>query len=394
MNKKFDAIFNEDPLGLLTLPDSTKKSERTPEEQRLINSFEEINNFYEENGRVPQLGSEIDEFMLASRLQGIRNNPQKVKTLLPFDFHDLLKCESSKSVTVEDILGDDPLNLLNIPDMDESIFSLKYVKKSDRIRPEYISRRNQCKNFDEYETMFNSVHEDLKYGRRKLTEFKEQDLEVGKFFVLRGILLYLEKSSNTLQKEEYNSGTRFRQDGRTRCIFDNGTESDMLFRSLYKALLKDGFGVSEVEEHTSQDVQIDENDIQNGYIYILSSLSNNPQIAGMENLYKVGYCKGDVTERIKNAINEPTYLMSEVKIVLTVRCYNLNVPYLESNIHNFFKEVNVAFEVTDKNGDKHYPREWFVAPLSVIEEIIQLIVEQKIEQYTYNSKLGTIIKIK
>ncbi|SNS87358.1 T5orf172 domain-containing protein [Anaerovirgula multivorans] len=393
MNKKFDSIFNEDHLGLLTLPDATEKSERTPEEQRLINSFEEINNFYEENGRVPELGSEIDEFMLASRLQGIRNNPQKVKTLLPFDFHNLLKCESSKSVTVEDILGDDPLNLLNVPDMDDSVFSLKYVKKSDRIRPEYISRRNKCKDFDEYETMFNSVHEDLKYGRRKLTEFKEQDLEVGKFFVLRGILLYLEKSSHTLQKEEYSSGTRFRQDGRTRCIFDNGTESDMLFRSLYKALLSDGFGVSEVEEHASQDVQIDENDVQNGYIYVLSSLSNNPQIEGIENLYKVGYCKGDVTGRIKNAVNEPTYLMSEVKIVLTVRCYNLNVPYLESNIHNFFKEVNVAFEVIDKNGDKHYPREWFIAPLSVIEEAIKLVVEQKIEKYTYNSKLGTIIKI-
>ena len=134
--------------------------ERTDSEQRLIDSFEEINEFYEATGQEPQLGADIGEFMLASRLQGIRQNPSKVKTLLPFDFYNLLKCEESKSVTVEDILGDDPLNLLLDSSDEDDIFSLTHVKKSDRIRPDYVSRRTICKNFDEYEALFQKIHSD------------------------------------------------------------------------------------------------------------------------------------------------------------------------------------------------------------------------------------------
>lgn len=323
--------------------------------------------------------------MLASRLQGIRLDPKKVHSLLQFDFYDLLKCGESKSVTVEDILGDDPLDLLGCGDGEDSIFTLKYVKKSDRLRPDFISRRNVCKDFSDYEGLFQIIHDELKAGKRHLTEFHEPDLKVGRFYVLRGVLLFLEKSDNEEIEFQYESGTRIRNDGRTRCIFDNGTESDMLFRSLAKALIKDGFGVSDVVSD-DQGVQqsVDENDIQNGFIYVLSSLSADPRIQKMENLYKVGYCSGDITDRIKNAKNEPTYLMSDVKIELAVRCYNMNVPNLESAIHAFFSKVNVAFEVYDSNGEKHYPREWFVAPLPIIQEVIQLIVDEKSDSYRYD----------
>lgn len=323
--------------------------------------------------------------MLASRLQGIRLDPKKVHSLLQFDFYDLLKCGESKSVTVEDILGDDPLDLLGCGDGEDSIFTLKYVKKSDRLRPDFISRRNVCKDFSDYEGLFQIIHDELKAGKRHLTEFHEPDLKVGRFYVLRGVLLFLEKSDDEEIEFQYESGTRIRNDGRTRCIFDNGTESDMLFRSLAKALIKDGFGVSDVVSD-DQGVQqsVDENDIQNGFIYVLSSLSADPRIQKMENLYKVGYCSGDITDRIKNAKNEPTYLMSDVKIELAVRCYNMNVPNLESAIHAFFSKVNVAFEVYDSNGEKHYPREWFVAPLPIIQEVIQLIVDEKSDFYRYD----------
>ena len=111
-----------------------------------------------------------------------RTIPGKVKNLLPFDFHDLLKCEESKSITVEDILGDDPMNLL-VEDADDSIFNLTHVKKSERIRPDYISRRKKCIDFENYEVLFQSVHDDLNAGRRKLIEFKEENLKEGKFFV-------------------------------------------------------------------------------------------------------------------------------------------------------------------------------------------------------------------
>lgn len=391
---KFDEIFLDDPLGLLNVTSSESATERTPSEKRLIESFEEINAFYEREKREPSFSGEIDEYMLASRLQGIRLDPKKVHSLLQFDFYDLLKCGESKSVTVEDILGDDPLDLLGCGDGEDSIFTLKYVKKSDRLRPDFISRRNVCKDFSDYEGLFQIIHDELKAGKRHLTEFHEPDLKVGRFYVLRGVLLFLEKSDDEEIEFQYESGTRIRNDGRTRCIFDNGTESDMLFRSLAKALIKDGFGVSDVVSD-DQGVQqsVDENDIQNGFIYVLSSLSADPRIQKMENLYKVGYCSGDITDRIKNAKNEPTYLMSDVKIELAVRCYNMNVPNLESAIHAFFSKVNVAFEVYDSNGEKHYPREWFVAPLSVIQEVIKLILEKKSYLYRYDSVAEQLILI-
>lgn len=389
---KLDDIFSDDPLGLLDVPPIENIPERTPDQKKLIDSFIEINEFYEENSRCPQLTGSVSELMLASRLQGIRNSPEKVKILLPFDFYDLLKCEQSKSITVEDILGDDPLSLLTTDLPEESIYSLKHVKKCDRIRPDYISRRNQCKDFASYESMFQTIHDELKSGHRKLTVFKESDLSEGRFFVLRGVLLYLDHSEAKEQEVTYKSGSRIRNDGRTRCIFDNGTESDMLLRSLYKALLKDGFGVSERIEK-SEDTAISNGDIQYGYVYVLSSLSSNKQIQSKKNLYKVGCCCGDVTERIKNARNKPTYLMSDVKVELAVRCYNLNERELENAVHRFFGKVNVAFEVYDHEGNKHYPREWFTAPLDVIEEAIQIIVSGQAERYKYEPKVQMIVKL-
>ena len=390
MDSKFDSIFSDDPLGLLEIQLNEDKKERTTADKRLIESFEEINQFHEESGREPKVGSDIGEFMLASRLQGIRNNPGKVKTLLPFDFHNLLKCEENKSITVEDILGDDPMNLL-VGDDDSSIFNLTHVKKSERIRPDYVSRRTKCLDFESYAALFQTVHDDLKAGRRKLVEFKEENLKEGKFFVLRGILLFLEKSDNKETTFEFESGTRIRSDGRTRCIFDNGTESTMLYRSLYKALLQDGFEVSEYQEMEAEH-QISDEDKQNGYIYVLSSLSTNPQVANTPDLYKIGCCSGAVSDRIKNAANEPTYLLSDVKIILTARCYNINVFQLEGAIHDFFSKSNISFEVIDKDGNIHHPKEWFIAPLSIIEEAISLIVNDDISKYEYNAEMKLIVK--
>jgi len=216
-------------------------------------------------------------------------------------------------------------------------------------------------------------------------------LKEGKFFVLRGVLLFLEKSDDKESTFEFKSGTRIRNDGRTRCVFDNGTESTMLYRSLYKALLQDGFEVSDYQEKEMEH-DISAEDKQNGYIYVLSSLSSNPQISTVQDLYKIGCCSGAVSERIKNAANEPTYLLSKVKVVLTVRCYNINVFQLEGTIHDFFSKSNVNFEIIDKDGNTHHPKEWFIAPLSIIEEAISLIVNNDISRYEYNPEMKLIVK--
>lgn len=388
---KLSEIFESDLLGLLAV-DEPKNTPVSPQDSRLIDSFQEISDFYETNQRCPELGDDIGEYRLASRLAAIKKDPKKVKTLLPYDYYNLLESEETKSVSVEELISGDPLGLLDGDDEADSIYTLSHVKPSERLRPDYIAHRKVCKDFDLYEEAFQRIHDDLEHGRRRLVEFKEGDLHEGCYYVLRGVVLYLEQNLAVKQKIEYKSGAKVRREGRTRCIFDNGTESSMLYRSLGKALKLDGFCISDLIEKNESSVSIDSTDVQNGYIYVLRSLSRAPQIRSIRNLYKIGYCSGDVTTRIKNAVHEPTYLMNDVEVVLTVRCYNLDVPYLEASIHSFFSNVNVYFEVRDDEGIMHYPKEWFTVPLNIIEEAIPLIVDKKIDSYRYDKNLQMIIQ--
>ncbi len=388
---KLSEIFESDLLGLLAV-DEPKATPVSPQDSRLIDSFQEISDFYETNQRCPELGDDIGEYRLASRLAAIKKDPKKVKTLLPYDYYNLLESEETKSVSVEELISDDPLGLLDDDDEADSIYTLSHVKPSERMRPDYIAHRKVCKDFDLYEEAFQRIHDDLAHGRRRLVEFKEGDLHEGCYYVLRGVVLYLEQNLAVKQKIEYKSGAKVRREGRTRCIFDNGTESSMLYRSLGKALKLDGFCISDLIGQNKSSVSIDSTDVQNGYIYVLRSLSRAPQIRSIRNLYKIGYCSGDVTTRIKNAVHEPTYLMNDVEVVLTVRCYNLDVPYLEASIHSFFSNVNVYFEVRDDEGIMHYPKEWFTVPLNIIEEVIPLIVDKKIDSYRYDKNLQMIIQ--
>lgn len=388
---KLSKIFESDLLGLLAV-DEPKATPASLQDSRLIDSFQEISDFYEANQRCPELGDDIGEYRLASRLAAIKKDPKKVKTLLPYDYYNLLESEETKSVSVEELIRDDPLGLLDGDDEADSIYTLSHVKPSERLRPDYIAHRKVCKDFDLYEEAFQRIHDDLEHGRRRLVEFKEGDLHEGCYYVLRGVVLYLEQNLAVKQKIEYKSGAKVRREGRTRCIFDNGTESSMLYRSLGKALKLDGFCISDLIEQNENSVSIDSSDVQNGYIYVLRSLSRAPQIRSIRNLYKIGYCSGDVTTRIKNAVHEPTYLMNDVEVVLAVRCYNLDVPYLEASIHSFFSNVNVYFEVRDDEGIMHYPKEWFTVPLNIIEEAIPLIVDKKIDSYRYDKNLQMIIQ--
>lgn len=391
---KLQEIFDNDFLGLLDVKQKPKQ-ERREDDWRLREQFAEITQFYEDNQRLPNAdGEDISEYTLAARLDGIRRDPKKVRALLDLDTYNLLRAEETPSISLEQLLTEDPFGLLDSDEESESIFKMSHVKPTDRLRPDYIARRKVCKDFDMYEGAFKRIHADLQSGRRKLVVFNgQEDLVEGNYFVLRGVVFYLEVDAANLTEKTYQGQVYRRKDGRTRCVFDNGTESTMLFRSLTNAMRIDGFCISDIQKNDDGTPKIEPDDVQNGYIYVLRSLSRNPKIRQMRNLYKIGYCSGDVTTRIQNAAKEPTYLMSDVEIVLTARCYNLDVPYLEANIHRFFGGTNLQLEIRDDQGIMHYPREWFVVPLSVVEEAIQLIVKKEIEQYKYDPNMKMIIKI-
>ena len=372
MSKNYDKlleIFSEDSLGILDI--KSEKSKITTEDERLIDSFKEINNFYKKNNREPMRSNDIIESKLFFRLSNIRQDQSKCNALIEYDEFGLLKKDEFLEVnSINDIFNNDSLSILE--DDDESIFDIKNIPKKIN-KPEYVASRKICKDFELFEDIFKNCHLDIKEGRRQLKQFtNSQQIEKGHFFILKGVLLYIDNVGEiTIENGVKNA--------RLRCIFENGTESDMLLRSLAASLYKDGRRVTESTINMTNGIfgnfnSVTDDDNETGYIYILKSKSKDKKIKSISNLYKIGFSTTSVEDRIKNAEYEPTYLMSKVVIVETYKCYNINVNKFESLLHNFFGESCLDIEVVDKSGNIHKPREWFIFTLDVIHDAINLII--------------------
>lgn len=397
MAKSLDDIFNDDDFGLLE--SQQKQSFVRTDEDRLIDSFEEINLFYEKNNREPSTTS-MSEYTLSARLKGFRANEQNKSILKAFDRFNLLGEVELKMETLDDILSDDDLGLLD-DEGDTSIFEFKYTpKEGTRASADYIAQRKSIseRDFQKYELMFKQVHKELKEGKRKLLNFTnaEDNLIEGNFYLVDGLLCYLEVSKAEKVVKENKSGDRIRLEGRTVTIFENGTISNMLFRSLGKAIQKNGKIVTNTDEGIYNQLQenfnsVQEEDVPSGWIYVLKSKSENPEIQNLENLYKIGFSKNPVQERIKNASKEATYLFADVEIIDSRACFNVNIQKLEGLIHRFFAEACLDIDLYDKSGNRYIPREWFVVPLHVIDEVIQLLLNGNIVNYKYDYNSSQVV---
>ena len=382
------AIFADDELGILTI--RTASAPRTPDE-RLVSKFQEINDFYKANGREPE-ANQIDtiEYQLHARLKSLREDVDKTELLDEYDEFDLLKVEEKEINSIDDIFDDDSLNILGGDD--EGLFNFEHTpKQKDINKADFVARRKPCKDFDKYEQKFKDVHHDLKTGRRKLIPYQEKQLnEAGNYFVHNGILLYLE-TINDLAKDRFH-----KDDGRTKIIFENGTESNMKLRSLGKNLLKNGKAVTANIEQSHEDFiktfnDVTDEDDETGFIYVLKSNSMDENIASISNLHKIGYSKNDVAERIKNAEHEPTYLMASVSIVGIWQCFNMNPQKFEQLLHNFFGKTCLDLDVFDDNGKRHRPQEWFIVPIEAINQAIEMIISGVIVNYRYDKESESIV---
>jgi len=387
-NSVLDEIFGNDPFGLLNVKTSTSAARNADE--RLIASFQEICDFFEINNHEPEQGSGIQEHGLYSRLKGIRADKNKMEMLKEHDKFNLLSVVQREFASLDDILDDDSLGLL--ADDSEGLFDYQHIPKPDeRAMADFVARRKPCPNFQKYEEGFKVVQRDLSATKRKLILFKEDNLREGDFYVHNGILLLLEKVDFEEEVQPFRSGNRIRKDGRTRIIFENGTESNMLYRSLYKILLANGKAVTTNidkvnEEFIEKFSNITDEDQDSGLIYILKSKSERPEIKEIRNLFKIGFSKIAVEERVKNARLEPTYLMADVRIVMVYKCFNMNTQKLEQLLHNFFGKSCLNIDVFDKSSNRHIPREWFIAPLEVIEQAIHLIISGDILNFRYDAE--------
>jgi len=379
-----DEILNDDPLNLLSEAKARVKS--LNEDDRLLATFEEINAFFEQNGHEPQKSANMSERTLHSRLEGIRKNPEKIEVLKSYDRYNLLKKIEINSI--DDILNDDVFGLLG-GDAQDDIFTLIHVPKyKETTMPEYVATRKPCKNFKNYENLFIKSQEELRVGKRKLVKFQnEQQIKKGYYFILKGVLLYVADVGEQIK-------TGGKTNARLKLIFENGTESDMLLRSLSAELYKHGKRVSEYDESNLEGLyEVNAKDEKSGYIYILESLSRYEKISSIKNLYKIGYSTIEVKERIKNAMNEPTYLMASVRIVSIYETYNMNTQKFEQLIHKFFGEVCLNIDIFGANKKRFTPREWFIVPFDVIEQVAQLIITGEIVNYRYDSKTEELVLI-
>ena len=284
-------------------------------------------------------------------------------------------------------IWDDPL--LDLSQKELGLFDfpsdMKKVMES-RNKTDYVAQRKLCEDFDQYRDLFVQVHEDLRKGWRSLVRIsKTVNLQAGHFYFIDGQMLLLESIG------EARRSSNFLPDARTRCIYENGTESDILLQTLRKNVVGNGYAVTNTDEETERlffkQKDITDEDKETGYIYVLQSLSEDPNISKEKDLYKIGFTKNTVEERIANATHEPTYLMAPVKIAAIYKVINLHSQKFEDLVHQILKNVQFQVKVIDDKGLLHEPQEWFVVPLSIVDAIIRKIADGTIINYSYNSEL-------
>jgi hypothetical protein len=375
--------------------DSTSKSEHTPREARVIAGFEEVEAFYEKNGRSPKQGDGLDIFerIYAARLDAILQSKECLAILVGRDRHGLLANASMPMVDINEPIDDDALlEELGVSIVDDSsLTNLTHVKSLiEKRAAEEIGQRALCQDFSKFKELFQTVKDEIKEGIRKTMRFK-QDASIvqGEFFILNGQIAYIDKVGE-LTEDSYG-----KLDGRLRIIFDNGTESNILMRSLQKALYKDEAGrrVTNPNAGPLFDDKVEDHDQGSGTIYVLKSRSDHPDIKTKNAvLHKIGVTGGDVEKRIANAKIDPTFLMADVEVVATYSLYNINRTKLENLLHRFFEDARLNVNIVDRFGTPVVPREWFLVPLFVIDEVVDKLKEGTLSDYYYDAKSVKLVK--
>ncbi len=288
-------------------------------------------------------------------------------------------------------LFDDPL--LNVSYNEAKLFDIPQDMRRviEKKKPDYVAQHKLCENFEDYKPLFAKVHHELKEGKRSLVKInKTATLSAGRFYYVSGQMLLLE------QVGELKKSSNFLPDARTRCIYENGTESDILLQTLRKNVVGDGYAISELQEEANSqffnNADIANDDLVTGYIYVLSSLSDDDAVKSEKNLYKIGFTTNSVEQRISNAEKEPTYLMAPVKIVATYKVVNMNSQKFEDLVHLLLNPVQYQVIVYDEKGIAHQPQEWFIVPLPVVDVIIKKIMDGTIVGYTYNPQMECLEK--
>lgn len=393
----FDLDELRDELADFVKPEM--KGGRSAREERIIAGFEEIQRFVEKSGHAPRHGEDGDIFerLYAVRLDRLRTLEECRSLLLPLDHQGLISATQLVAAVPADAMGEDELLAeLEGAAGSSAITRLRFVRTSaEKREAEQIANRETCLDFGTFKPLFEQIRADLESGRRttrpfvKDAGFLKADIQAGQFFILGGQTAYVSEVGEPIKAP--NGET----DARLRVIYSNGTESDLLLRSLQRALYKDEAGrrITEPSAGPLFDDQTSENDQASGTIYVLRSKSDHPVV--VENravLHKIGVTGGSVERRIANARLDPTYLMADVEIVATYELYNINRAKLETVIHKVFGAARLKVEIMDRLGRPIVPKEWFLVPLFAVDEAVNRIKDGTITGYVYDPETARLVE--
>jgi hypothetical protein len=382
-----------DALGVEVTP--LKTSSRTPREERIIAGFEDILRFHQTHGRAPLHGEgrDIFERLYAVRLDQLRKLPEAQALLSVLDGPGLLSGTTSVQIDVDSLDEDALLAELGIGDKlndQDDITVLRYVRSTIEKRAvEEVADHTPCADFDKFKPLFELVERELRNGVRITQRFgRDTSIASGNYFIVGGQLAYVAEIGEMLKTQSGHD------DARLRVIYSNGTESNLLLRSLQKALYKDETGRRLTEPDLGPlfgDVP-EPDDIETGTIYVLRSLSSHPFVVKhRELIHKIGVTGGKVESRIAGAENDPTYLLAGVEVVATYKLHNLNRIRLENIFHHLFGAAQLDLTIEDRFGHPVKPREWFLVPLHVIDEAVQRIRDGSITEIVYDPKTARLV---
>lgn len=391
-------------------------SAHSAREERIIAGFEEIERFVAEHGRLPQHSEKGDIFerLYAVRLDRLRESEECRAILTPLDTHGLLNRDNHREP--EDLSDEALLAELGVTaESTSDITRLTHVRSRQEIRAaEEIAQRTACRDFADFKPIFEQVQRELATGERQTVKYQDNaEVKQGDLFILDGQKVLVADLGEPFV------GEHGRPDRRLRVIYDNATESDLLLRSLQRALNKDKvsrritisdfgplFAYATAEEATPTEASknISDNspralysdttdDLPTGYIYVLRSQSDHPLIAANRSvIHKIGVTGGDVHSRIANAKKDPTYLLADVEVVATFKLANINRQRLEALLQQFFGSARLDLELTDRFGAPVKPREWFLVPLTAIEEVIEKIQDGTVDQFRYDPTAARLMR--
>ena len=371
-----------------------KKGGRSAREERMIAGFEEIQRFVETHGRTPQHGEAngIFERLYAVRLDRLRALEECRALLAPLDRQGLLAgAATTAAPPVESMDEDELLAELEGAAGGSDITDLRHVRTSEEKRAaEEIAYREKCEDFGRFKPLFVQVQKDIETGVRQTRPFElKAEIKPGSFFIVGGQKAYVAEMG------EVFSNAQGRTDARLRVIFDNGTESNLLMRSLQRALHKDEAGrrITDPSAGPLFSDQHADDDQASGTIYVLRSTSDNPVVAqNRDVVHKIGVTSGDVDRRIANAKLDPTFLLADVEVVATYELYNISRIKLENLIHRIFDPARLNIEIKDRFGHPVIPREWYLVPLYAIDDAVNKIKDGTISHYVYDPKTASLTR--